>query len=535
MYLASSNTSHGTNGFPFTMDNLKIERFVGEGIRLPCIFTYKIPRSERLLMSISEIRTTQRISIFPFFTKDNAVISNSSKQSVHISVNDEDNDLIKYHIYLDIYALETVNFGLYRGGLKFVFHSDCRCIHKKVQVTELYMCAFNITEVTEYYHYIDAPVGSLLTFKDLFLRGVPNEDSLHIEHFVNGISFNDSDTSVKCCLSSAKVFKDGRDLTISKVSSLSFELSDIYEIGGEICICSTMYGIHRFKLYRYNFNQKYNLRKTLEFWHPHITVVYPKSSNWIWGTISDKESDIMDKSKRDKNFSLFNGETFQYLQSKMDLEHSIMKYFETCLYIGTACALMVSLLYIWGHSMAFGDLLQRFLSEKLGIIVHLRLPDPGGNLADLGVRRYAIATFRQTFEFDVFLSYVEEDRRFVVEELISFLEEQNQRVCLNDENLPSGPLIRNFEQAVINSRKVIVVVSNSYTNNQMYNTFLLPTIILPRLYDGIIPSTHLMLLVCKTCMIPKQLLNDNRIVVIDYSKNPIHICQRLLHDWIHSS
>ncbi|KAK3606600.1 hypothetical protein CHS0354_026940 [Potamilus streckersoni] len=535
MSLLSSQTLFGNESLSVSMESLTFERYIGEGIRLPCRFSYKIPRSDRLSMGMSEIKTTKGMSIIPFFTKDNEDIGNSFKQTVHVSL-EEDNDLINYDIKLDIYSLDPFDFGVYRGGLKVVFISDGRCVHKIRRVMELYSCVFNITQVSEYYSYVDVPVGGLLAFKDLFARVVPNEDILHVEHFVNGIAWNDSaDTVSKCCLESANVFKSGRDLTISKDSVLSFEITDVYEISGEICVCSFIYGIHRFKLYHHLFDQKNKFRKTLEFWHPHVTVVYPKSSNLLWDTISENEYNLIDKSKKDKNFSLFHGSTFLILQSKMDRDHLIMQYFETFLNWMTFCVLLVSIIYYWGYSMVFVDWTQHLMSEKLGIIVHLQLPEAGGNLADFGSRRDAIATVSDGFVFDVFVSYVEEDRCFIVEELFPFLVKRNQQVCLDHENLPSGPLIANVQQAVRSSKKVIVVVSNSYTCNKIYNDFILPMIILPMLYDGCIPARHLMLLICQPCKIPLPLLADKRIVVLDYSRNPRHIYQKKLHDWLHSS
>lgn len=71
-----------------------------------------------------------------------------------------------------------------------------------------------------------------------------------------------------------------------------------------------------------------------------------------------------------------------------------------------------------------------------------------------------------TFEFDVYISYSHQDRLFV-QKLVNGLTENNIRVFVDYEQfLPGQPIVQEIERGLLNSAKMVVVLSPSYVQSQ---------------------------------------------------------------------
>ncbi|XP_060560399.1 toll-like receptor 4 [Ruditapes philippinarum] len=67
------------------------------------------------------------------------------------------------------------------------------------------------------------------------------------------------------------------------------------------------------------------------------------------------------------------------------------------------------------------------------------------------------------FMYDAFISYANEDLRFILDKMIPKLEEQHLKLCLHDKHfLPGNDIADNIIQAIRNSAKTVVVLSKEF-------------------------------------------------------------------------
>jgi hypothetical protein len=71
------------------------------------------------------------------------------------------------------------------------------------------------------------------------------------------------------------------------------------------------------------------------------------------------------------------------------------------------------------------------------------------------------------YTYDAFISYEDEDRFFVHEDLLKMLEEESGfKLCIHKRDfLPGIDISENITSAIHNSRKVIVIMSNNYLDS----------------------------------------------------------------------
>ncbi|XP_061174722.1 toll-like receptor 4 [Saccostrea echinata] len=81
--------------------------------------------------------------------------------------------------------------------------------------------------------------------------------------------------------------------------------------------------------------------------------------------------------------------------------------------------------------------------------------------------RLASPIHRDTFTFDAFISYADEDSDFAVRESISQLEEsRGLRLCLSKRDFrPGSEIAANITEAISKSRKTIIILSNHFLNS----------------------------------------------------------------------
>ncbi|XP_062596482.1 toll-like receptor 4 [Saccostrea cucullata] len=81
--------------------------------------------------------------------------------------------------------------------------------------------------------------------------------------------------------------------------------------------------------------------------------------------------------------------------------------------------------------------------------------------------RLASPIYQDTFTFDAFISYADEDRDFALHESISQLEEsRGLRLCLDKRDFqPGTEIAANITEAITKSRKTIIILSNHFLNS----------------------------------------------------------------------
>ncbi|KAL3888284.1 hypothetical protein ACJMK2_000655 [Sinanodonta woodiana] len=521
---SSENILHkNMSSLPYTK-HLK-EACTGESVEFSCYIGVNVKADIRLY------------SLSLFFTHDSIEVINSQRSTLYLPDEKIKNGSF-YTFSLRLFDIRSEDFGIYRAGIRIImpygypFSTMYHTMYDRVVIREEYLCVFNLSRVMDQYEYVDVPSGALLSFKNFYIPRMG--DHLRVEHYVNGIPLNMiPNISSVCCLPSVILYMEIWNqipLYLPSIYMTDDKFMKYAYVSAYMCLCSSLYGQHRFKIYNDIYDKERKVWITSEMWHPQITVVYPMSSNLPWNSLSEKEKSVINKSKNERNFSIFEGAAFELLQSNIDDDYIVMSYFE----IGTTL-LIVSIIFCvtyttFKYLLKCTSSVKVYMYKMLGLMVNVIPPDTGGNLAnDLHTR-----DDYKTYNHDVFVLHVDDDRDFVIRELHPAFEDKHLSVFDSEEDLPSGPMIENIKLALANSNKVIVVVSRSFVNDKLYNTFILPNVILHRLHKGLIVCRNLMLLVIDYCMVPESLLQNDKIVTLDFTRNSRDIFRRKLHEWLES-
>ncbi|KAL3888208.1 hypothetical protein ACJMK2_000584 [Sinanodonta woodiana] len=511
------------SSLPYTK-HLK-EASTGESVEFSCSIDVNLKADIRLY------------SLSLVFTHDLIEVIHSQRSTLYLPDEKIKNGSF-YTFSLRLFDIRPDDYGIYRAGIRVIrpygnpLYTLSQTIYDRVLIREEYFCVFNLSRAMDQHEYVDVPSGALLSFENLNMQRMG--DYLRVEHYVNGIPLNMiPNISSKCCLPSVVFIMEIWNqipLYLPSIYMTNDKLMKYAEVRASVCVCPSLYGIHKFKF----FNDIYDKRRKVwilsEFWHPQITVVYPKSSNLPWNSMSEKETSLINTSKNERNFSIFEGAAFELLQSNTDDDFAVMKSIEIGIMLILVCIISYITLASFNFLLKCTSLLLAYTYTKLGLMLNVRRPDTGGNLANaLQVRDDS-----QTYNHAVFVLNVDDDRDFVICELHPAFEDRHLSVCYSEEDLPSGPKIENIKLALANSNKVIVVVSSRFINDKLYNNFILPNIILGRLYKGLIACGNLMLLVIDPCRVPEYLLQNDKIVTLDFTRNSRDIFRRKLHEWLES-
>ncbi|KAH3870814.1 hypothetical protein DPMN_034004 [Dreissena polymorpha] len=84
-----------------------------------------------------------------------------------------------------------------------------------------------------------------------------------------------------------------------------------------------------------------------------------------------------------------------------------------------------------------------------------------------GHRNSAYYTVIQNYQFDAFISYEEDNTRFILDDVIPRLETENVSLCLHQRDfLPGNEISDNIIHAIQSSRKTVVILSNAFLKSK---------------------------------------------------------------------
>ncbi|KAL3888271.1 hypothetical protein ACJMK2_000642, partial [Sinanodonta woodiana] len=404
-----------------------MKRYVGEGARLEC----EIKASNELLK--------QFYSIHPFISKDLLDIQSHYRHTIQ-TLHFNNSESLLYNIALNIFPLTKEDFGIYRAGVRLYQNSNekvpSQSAHQLYDEIELCMCEFSVSQIDDYYIYTDVPVGGLLRFRELFLIAVSNSSNVRVEHIVNGVQLDlIPGITPKCCLNAIQSTTGNvLNMTLLKYSDYSSNTVDIFEIVATLCLCPSMFGIHRIRLVHDLYDPEEQKWITLEFMHPQITVVYPTLPALPWIHISGQDKNLIEISKNDKDFALFNGTLLQYVQSAKHTEFGLLNTLVDIIFNGAAI-LFVSAMYcpLYLVNVMIRIIVTNAIRKQRQQIHGCSNENPVST----------IDTEKYMYAYDAFISYAEDDRQFVMETLQPILNQHRLRVFLGDDDLPPGPRLEN--------------------------------------------------------------------------------------------
>ncbi|KAH3893739.1 hypothetical protein DPMN_017889 [Dreissena polymorpha] len=84
-----------------------------------------------------------------------------------------------------------------------------------------------------------------------------------------------------------------------------------------------------------------------------------------------------------------------------------------------------------------------------------------------GHRNTAYYTAIKNYQFDAFISYAEDNTRFILDDVIPRLETENVSLCLHQRDfLPGNAISDNIILAIQSSRKTVVILSNAFLKSK---------------------------------------------------------------------
>ena len=136
--------------------------------------------------------------------------------------------------------------------------------------------------------------------------------------------------------------------------------------------------------------------------------------------------------------------------------------------------------------------------------------------------------------YDTFILHSEEDYHWISTSLIPYLEQDlGLSVCLPDRDFhQGGNTIQSVMAAMVNSRKVIVVLTPDYMAERGCYALQVEHLLLPSLYEGDRNELSVLLLNLARCEIPRPLRWNFDIKCIKWYEYPENESRKQLEWWI---
>jgi len=235
-----------------------------------------------------------------------------------------------------------------------------------------------------------------------------------------------------------------------------------HTIRSKFCLCNKGFGVHKVILHR---------RGDLDgIEHPYVDVVLPDSQYLFWN-FNDEHL------YGDIEAMVDNGTELSIIQAEINRIHAFMTANEekglALVNLVDRCLIIISLVNLFLH---------------LHIIFTVHIP----NAIQITTRNNLLhLTDRDVIEdanYDVFVSHSEGEYEFVTKVLVPFLQNNGQRkVSYSSDAMHGQPnqfLLTFYEDLILNSKKIIVLLSKDYNEDALCYYTQLKLIIVPLLYEN---------------------------------------------------
>lgn len=509
--------------FPF--DRKKVYRYIGEDVEMVCKFT------------VIKTNVVSAKLFDPAWFFREAKIRNDSRYSICNNYYQSEEN-VNVHSLLKIKYLKDSDFGEYvcsRPTTTFQYKlNKYGGIEEEFLITKPTINVFSLNQIRMKPRIIYRFVGNLIASEYFFLYNSEDDiNDLSVVYTVNDKPLDEvcPGFQTQPCSLGASLLKfnirfaadlfdwDGESnfpfIDIGEVRNTGLKRGIFY-----FCLCSSGYGIHRVVFIRKLHSGKGKRQKNEEILHPFVFIVLPQSTQSLLRLHDDTYlyANIEKLVQDDANFDVIENKVqdiIEFVKANEEKVFTMANVIQTVILI---CCVIFFYILTLTVSHWYGRLFIVYLPRRV-FIPQLILLDAEPLLAI------------EQYEFDVFLSFSEEENNFVTEILVPFLEDNcHLRICVpNRDFAPNRSIFSSYVDNIQKSRKVIIVLSQSYIGDARCIYLQLEHIILPLLYEHVREQKDILIIRYDTVLVP-ELLRWNLLIKVFkwYEQLPLQVKLRKL-------
>ncbi|XP_045203190.2 uncharacterized protein LOC123556489 [Mercenaria mercenaria] len=291
------------------------------------------------------------------------------------------------------------------------------------------------------------------------------------------------------------------------------------------CLCSSGYGIHRISFLRKVYSGLTKKYRNEEIVHPFVFIVLPLSTISLFRIYDDTHlyARIEKLVNEEENFDIIEDAVTDLIEFVAANEEKVL----TQANVIQAILLIVCVIICYILTLFVSNIYMQVFIEYVPRRVFIPQPMLPETEPMLAI---------EAEEYDVFLSYSEEEYTFVSETLVPFLENDCElRVCLPNRDFPPNrSIFGSYVDRIRKSRKVIVILSQAYMAEARCRYLQLEHIILPLLYQELrTPKDVLIIKYEEATNLPEPLRWNFQIEVFPwYRQLPVRVKLKTLNKWV---
>ena len=349
--------------------------------------------------------------------------------------------------YLSIVNITAADYGHYRCNKR---------INK--QTKDVTIKTIILVRYVEHITKEHIKIGAVISLENMFWFHIIQNTTQNLtwQHTVNDNSFNE-------------VCRDGISIYAHIHNRMKYQSptcvasGNVFKCNFSMNICERAFGLHKFAVVKTN---KDNINETV--YHPRQIMILPKDKIYMHLPLT---------LIREKGVLLL-------LQAKELLE---FPYF--ALNIITFGRILIFCLILYS-------------TDTLCNIIFLVFDYLRDGTSRLGILTI-LNILKKKHKYDVFVSCCDEDNGFVLQTIIPLLENQlNLRVCWPDRDINSGHPLTEYGKCINLSKRILVILSDSYVQEPDCNQMQFSTFIMPQLWSREKSLRDVLLLPCSPCEVP---------------------------------
>jgi len=444
-----------------------IKRYHGEDLTLDCSNSFNLKAYTSVYWSV------RRTSIRWTFNGTDVSKGPRHERTYNITM---DADMVYINASLKIKLIRARDIGVYRCFLYINYYkqqlgSSRFNLHVETDLIGI----FSLNSISQRIKIVRISVGDIIS-TNAFYHSKEDTYDIDVDYTINNIPTGTLSHSNECSIASRIYISF---LTKSLFIYSKFHHVEVKEAVPSIklaivmfCLGNDMFGIHRVVFYR----RVHTARNNITFYeleHPFVLVVLPSSQYSILWNFDDEMlyNDIENMVK--------NGTNLDIIQYKLDAILAFINANEKRGLVLTA----ILHVYVLGHCILF---LFVILHISFSVYFKYVIMKPARLfLIPMKYRDEQLLAI-ENIGFDVFVSHAEDQYDFVTTILLPFLQEKHYTVSYSRDEIncpPNQPVFHFYKETIPTSKKIIVVLSKHFTEDNLCNHVQLELIILPLLYE----------------------------------------------------
>ena len=462
------DSKKGLENFPFYKHYIK--RYNGEDVTLDCSISFNL--NTKTTAYWSERRISMR------WTVNGTDIQKGPRHELSFQVT-------KRGIWVDVHASLTIklirarDIGVYRCFRHLNYYKlQLGTSDFNLHVETTLVGIFSLNLIPQLIKILKRSVGDTISPSFYFFYHSKEDiNDINADYTINDIPIGMySQTKKKCSIASVWVIAGLKESFVRNLKTQSVTVDEVVPSlkmsSALFCLGTDMFGIHREVFYR----RVQTARNTFTFYeieHPFVFVVLPTYKYSILWNIDDGK--LYNEIDRMVN----NGTDLDTIQSKINVIHEFINANEkrglVLINLFHGCVMIIIILGIFMVLHYSSTVYFKYVILKPTRNYLIPIPYRDEELLAI-----------EDVGFDVFVSHAEDEYNFVTTILLPFLLENNYSVTYSRDEIncpPNQPIFHFYKETIPKSKKIIVVLSKHFAEDELCNHVQLELIILPLLYE----------------------------------------------------